>query len=1225
MNTSATPTSIYRRLPKWLLWLLCGVIFVILIIGTTLFFLPEIVSTGWFRHRMEQQASLILKRNVQIGNLHWTWSRGIQLEGLRIDDDPAFSDRPIISMEGLSILPELSGIFKSSLPFDLKVEGLDIRLIRNPDGRTNIEALLASLESADKPEAETAQKAPQPLSFSIPFDLKACVEVSDTSIKVLDRISDQTLTAHDISLLLEAPSLLREPVSLRLSMEQELNSNPIPPVRLFLRVENLVAPQGILSPDKAGVTLEGDIPGLRFNLKGEVYGTLLEGDVQMELAPLLAAARPFIPSPLPDASGKMRLEIAVSWKSLEEIHVDTKVTGNRLAASGGPLKTFSLGPLDFSLLHKGTVDLANWVLNTKNSEIRIQEKSSIFWNGTITNLKGPAPIADLIIGPVFLDLEEIYGLSEALIPAGFSVSIDGMEDIPGGEAGIHVQELRISGPLISGPVKSNLEDFSLSIPHMRADMDDLSLSADHINLQVKRGDFLVESAFPVRLEILAGMDAGNIRVNAGHKMGLEKMNIPLVNIAASDIELSPKALFGVSTKIMLQESVEMEGITMPYASLPEMCHSLRAAFYLDKGPLAAINVEELLVTGPFLSVEGILDNPIETGIDLDVQIADLQLKDLKPLRADIEKVSSSLDIDKLLHANLEVSAYELGSESLDITGQAKLIVGNLEPLIPANILSKVDLEGTIDVGYELHGRLPTNDEISKLTSNERELTEILRQNEFLKDFRVTVSLKDLGLNMPLGDDSILRVSQIQSDDPLQLILENGLKNGRADGKLIVHIEDLPALGRLEKPIILSLAFSFDQQDLKSLNISESITTDFLGVNQSASIFMDNMDQFLAAGLHDPLPLILKKLDGFVTGNLRAKPGTDLDLYTTVLSLEGLIEAGAELFLEGGSNIKLRTWLESTGIDADLESAIKVANLESHMSMEKSYALVLQDGINPQEKSGQSFLSSRVLNPESGQEFFTNGWKSASQRIKDDLRGRLAPQRSISFDSARFLTGPLPLEIQNHEMELSFVRGLPRIDYFQMDLMGGTVAGTLSLSKDRETFLIRADCSLSGLNASRLLPDVIQGISGEEAELSGSLSLSFPMYTNARRLLQDLNMDVTLTHIGSRTLERLLYALDPYESNETIVNQRKLLRLGSPRWIRLVIENGALSLSGQVQVKGISMDLPRIERINLADLPLQGRLEPVLSSMGLIIELLEIISSDSIYIGDDGIIRVEGER
>ncbi|MDB9823036.1 hypothetical protein OAC89_04970, partial [Deltaproteobacteria bacterium] len=151
-----------------------------------------------------------------------------------------------------------------------------------------------------------------------------------------------------------------------------------------------------------------------------------------------------------------------------------------------------------------------------------------------------------------------------------------------------------------------------------------------------------------------------------------------------------------------------------------------------------------------------------------------------------------------------------------------------------------------------------------------------------------------------------------------------------------------------------------------------------------------------------------------------------------------------------------------------------------------------------------------------------------------------------------------------------------------------------------------------------------GLSGEETELSGNLSLSFPLYKNTRRFLQDLNMDVNLTHIGSRTLERLLYALDPYESNETIMNQRKLLRMGSPRWIRLVIENGALSLSGQVQVKGISMDLPRIERINLADLPLQGRLEPALSGIGVIIDLLEIISSDSIYIGDDGIIRVKSE-
>ena len=68
-------------------------------------------------------------------------------------------------MESLSLDPELTGLFRSSLPFDLKVEGLAIRLIRNPDGQTNLETLLASFESIDKPGDETAQKASQPFSF----------------------------------------------------------------------------------------------------------------------------------------------------------------------------------------------------------------------------------------------------------------------------------------------------------------------------------------------------------------------------------------------------------------------------------------------------------------------------------------------------------------------------------------------------------------------------------------------------------------------------------------------------------------------------------------------------------------------------------------------------------------------------------------------------------------------------------------------------------------------------------------------------------------------------------------------------------------------------------------------------------------------------------------------------------------------------------------------------
>jgi translocation and assembly module TamB len=186
-------------------------------------------------------------------------------------------------------------------------------------------------------------------------------------------------------------------------------------------------------------------------------------------------------------------------------------------------------------------------------------------------------------------------------------------------------------------------------------------------------------------------------------------------------------------------------------------------------------------------------------------------------------------------------------------------------------------------------------------------------------------------------------------------------------------------------------------------------------------------------------------------------------------------------------------------------------------------------------------------------------------------------------------------------------------------LGGTVKGSLSISQKEGGFVLEANCALSGLNANRLLPHVIQGVSDEEAELSGKVSLWLPLSPDPDKVLQGLRSSVDITHIGSRVLERFLYALDPYESNEAIVQQRKLLRMGTPRWIKLKIQYGNLSLSGEVEAKGVRLSLPRIERFNISNLPMHQRIEKNLSVLGVIVNVLRKMSADGIYISPEGTI------
>jgi len=243
----------------------------------------------------------------------------------------------------------------------------------------------------------------------------------------------------------------------------------------------------------------------------------------------------------------------------------------------------------------------------------------------------------------------------------------------------------------------------------------------------------------------------------------------------------------------------------------------------------------------------------------------------------------------------------------------------------------------------------------------------------------------------------------------------------------------------------------------------------------------------------------------------------------------------------------------------------------------------------------------------------------ARRLIEDLRGRIAKRPSLSFDSAHIETGPLPLDISNYEMEFRLTRSLPAIDYFQFDMMGGTTVGAVSISRDRDLFILHMDSSFSGLDANQLLPGPKKDSSQKseklpgDTELSGELSLQLPISEDPDEALNNLSAILRLTHIGSRTLERFLYAMDPYESNETISRQRNILRQGTPRWIDLKIRHGNLSLTGEVQVKGVSVQLPSIERLNVTALPLHRKLEKNLSSLGPVVNALKTLSADAIII------------
>jgi hypothetical protein len=72
-----------------------------------------------------------------------------------------------------------------------------------------------------------------------------------------------------------------------------------------------------------------------------------------------------------------------------------------------------------------------------------------------------------------------------------------------------------------------------------------------------------------------------------------------------------------------------------------------------------------------------------------------------------------------------------------------------------------------------------------------------------------------------------------------------------------------------------------------------------------------------------------------------------------------------------------------------------------------------------------------------------------------------------------------------------------------------------------------------------------------------------------------------------------------------------MAMGYPRWLRAAIAYGNLSLTGAVEVKGFQLDLPPVDRLNIANMPIRDKLSKPLAAVPDLIRALDAASGSVI--------------
>jgi AsmA protein len=182
-----------------------GVLVVVVLVA------PFLIPVNQFRPIIEEKASAVLGRKVQLGNISLSLISGsLSAENLYIGDDPKFSSAPFLTAKSLNVGVEMMPLIfsKTFNVTDVAIASPQVTLLHNAAGVWNFSSLGAS---AAKAKAKGAPEKPSPSAAASELSVKKLI-LSDGSMIVGSTNSQKrstydhvNVTASDVSLTSKFP------------------------------------------------------------------------------------------------------------------------------------------------------------------------------------------------------------------------------------------------------------------------------------------------------------------------------------------------------------------------------------------------------------------------------------------------------------------------------------------------------------------------------------------------------------------------------------------------------------------------------------------------------------------------------------------------------------------------------------------------------------------------------------------------------------------------------------------------------------------------------------------------------------------------------------------------------------------------------------------------------------------------------------------------------------
>ncbi|MBJ6802140.1 hypothetical protein [Geomonas propionica] len=1155
--------------------------------------LPAILSTDPAQSLLRLGISKALKKPVSWSDLKVSWTDGIALTGLVLGDGPP----PLVhaSLQHMKLEPDVSrdkATGRWCVSLDLKVKKLEAELAPGPPKPPEAKPVKDPLTRI----AEGVQKF-QSLEWPLPLDLRLSVQASPMKIYYADPVSKREALLSDFSFGLTAPSLSKLPIRTSLSGQVAVDAGKAQPIRLSVEVADLVTAAYRIKPAAASLTARVDLPGVALSAAGGVTRPEgLKANLALSLPELVRLAAPFVKKPLPDVGGKLALDLKAQTDRAGDLRMALALDGDRLAVSRLPGRKGSLAPLDLHLRQK-------LVSNHQRQQVAFDEGSlsspgliTASWHALVDRPTEKSRSVAAELGPLRLDLGRARQVAAPFLPKTLPV-----RDLQG-TASLTRLSARLQGPGNDGTVQ--IEKLGLDLPRLQLALAGGPLQGEGITLSIDKGIIPLKKMKPMRVAADLSWSGRRLDLAGKKPVRIDGMKGG-VSLVLTEIDLKGKRALvdarqklelervGVGNELALEqlrEELELKARAFSGGALDLALPALQVS---AKSVQAHQQGKEVTLR-PFnarLAVEGVHLPPKGQGSPT------------------VQRATCSLSASDALVLDAEAALTGQGRQLAASKGNLRLDLRRLMPVARPFLPAGFDATGLAAATWDVAAPLP----VAQLPKEENPLRKAKGSLALLDRADLALTLNDLDLRLPNAKGTY-RVQGLTTAPQLRLALPRPGEPLTVDGAF--RFASLSGLSGTAGTLPLQAGTLTLQGELagwKELRLTEELKVASLGLSQIADLTVGRIDALLEdqGGKFDAATL-LRRLDATMFAHMDGNFPAEAKKVLAGWQLAGNVSAGARIDLTAARELRVRGYGKCRDFGVADGKGVAASGVRADLVLDRSYALAQAQG------KGEEWvpLSTGLVRPAPVAPLGAVDSDLAS-RIYEDLRGLMGAPRKIGIQRASFKSGAVPIEASALEADLLLEPEALGLSFFQAEVGGGTVRARGMIDLSREVPVLTTYFNFSKLDPVLLFPAAGGQRPGGEGELTGELSLSAPLATEQRALLEGMRLNLNLRRFSSRILDRALFALDPYQRNEKIVAQRKSLQTADLKGLRVSAVDGALDCEGELAVKGLDIAIPRIERLRLSELPIQNELKRLLVSIASSRTLLDLVRSDTLVIDEKG--------